>query len=328
MENILVTGGAGYIGAHTCKALAGRDFQPIAYDDLSNGHAEAVRWGPLEEGDILDRARLAEVFERWRPAAVIHFAGLIEAGVSVREPLRFYRTNVEGSRLLLEVMGLSGVHIIVFSSSAAVYGEPETTPISEDHPLRPINPYGRTKLVVEEMLADQAAASELTYAALRYFNAAGADPKAEIGEAHEPESHALPLAILTGLGRRPRFEIYGTDYATPDGTAIRDFVHVSDLAQAHVLALDHLLEGGASKTFNVGTGIGVSVRQLIDAVGRVLGTAVAVAESARRPGDPAMLVAAPERLKTSLGWRPEFEDFQAIVETAVAWHRGRIEVEK
>ncbi len=324
MRNILVTGGAGYIGAHTAKALAGAGFRPIAYDNFSNGHREAVRWGPLEEGDILDGARLAAVFERWRPAAVIHFAGLIEAGVSVREPLRFYQANVEGSCRLLEVMAASGVSHIVFSSSAAVYGEPETTPIREDHPLRPINPYGRGKLMVEQILADQASASDLGYIALRYFNAAGADPEGEIGEAHEPESHALPLAILTGLGQRPGFQIYGSDYPTPDGTAIRDFVHVSDLARAHVLALTHLLEGGTSDIFNVGTGNGVSVRQMVDAVGRALGGELPLTLDARRAGDPASLVASAERLQATLGWHPEFDDFDAIVASAVDWHRRRI----
>lgn len=324
MRNILVTGGAGYIGAHTAKALAGAGFRPIAYDNFSNGHREAVRWGPLEEGDILDGARLAAVFERWRPAAVIHFAGLIEAGVSVREPLRFYQANVEGSCRLLEVMAASGVSHIVFSSSAAVYGEPETTPIREDHPLRPINPYGRGKLMVEQILADQASASDLGYIALRYFNAAGADPEGEIGEAHEPESHALPLAILTGLGQRPGFQIYGSDYPTPDGTAIRDFVHVSDLARAHVLALTHLLEGGTSDIFNVGTGNGVSVRQMVDAVGRALGGELPLTLGARRAGDPASLVASAERLQATLGWHPEFDDFDAIVASAVDWHRRRI----
>ena len=236
MTNVLVTGGAGYIGAHTCKALSQAGYTPIAYDNLSNGHPEAVRWGPLEIGDILDRERLEATFRQWRPQAVIHFAGLIEVGRSVAEPLLFYRHNVDGSRCLLEAMAAFDVTAIVFSSSAAVYGEPENTPIPETHPLRPVNPYGRTKLAVEEMLADAAAASELRFAALRYFNAAGADPEHEIGERHEPETHALPLAILSGLGQRQMFEIFGTDYATPDGTAIRDFVHVSDLAQAHCSA--------------------------------------------------------------------------------------------
>jgi UDP-glucose-4-epimerase GalE len=325
VRNVLVTGGAGYIGSHTSKALAGSGFRPIAYDDLSNGHRDAVRWGPLEVGDIMDPGRLSEVLQRWEPVAVIHFAGLIEAGVSVVDPLRFYRTNVEGSRQLLASMAEHEVRHIVFSSSAAVYGEPERTPIAEGHSLLPINPYGRTKLFVERMLADQAGASDLSYVALRYFNAAGADPDGEIGEAHEPESHALPLAIQSGLGLRPPFQIFGDDYPTPDGTAVRDFVHVSDLAAAHVLALARLLDGAAgSESFNVGTGIGVSVRELIDAVCRSLGAELPFGTSGRRPGDPAVLVAAPDRIKTVLGWQPNFEAFQDIVDTAVAWHRSQV----
>ena len=324
MTNVLVTGGAGYIGAHTCKALSQAGYTPIAYDNLSNGHRKAVRWGPLEIGDILDKERLEATFRQWRPQAVIHFAGLIEVGRSVAEPLLFYRHNVDGSRCLLEAMAAFDVAAIVFSSSAAVYGEPENTPIPETHPLRPVNPYGRTKLAVEQMLADAAAASELRFAALRYFNAAGADPEHEIGERHEPETHALPLAILSGLGERQMFEIFGTDYATPDGTAIRDFVHVSDLAQAHVCALRHLHDGGASDRYNIGTGIGVSVRELVTTVEKVLGREVPNREAPRRAGDPAVLVATPAKAMAELDWQPETGDFETIVKTAMAWHEATV----
>lgn len=317
MSAVLVTGGAGYIGAHTCKALARAGFTPVSYDDLSNGHGEAVRWGPLEEGDVLDAARLAQVIERWRPAAAVHFAGLIEVGLSVGEPARFRRVNVEGSRTLFAALAAAGIGTLVFSSSAAVYGEPETTPIPESHPIRPLNPYGEGKAEVEAMLAR----SGLRFAALRYFNAAGADPEGEIGEAHEPESHALPLAIQAALGQRARFRVFGRDYPTSDGTAVRDYVHVSDLARAHVAALERLLAGAASMALNLGTGTGVSVAELVAAVGAVVGRPVPAEDAPRRPGDPAVLVADPARARDLLDWRAEIDDFAAIVRTAVAWHR-------
>lgn len=320
MANVLVTGGAGYIGSHTCKALKRAGFTPITFDDLSNGHEQAVRWGPFERGDILDAARLAEVLARWRPLAVMHFAGLIEVGLSVKQPARFRRANVEGSRILLEAMAATGCKHIVFSSSAAVYGEPEETPIPETHPLRPLNPYGEGKAEVESLLAENTDAGRLRYVALRYFNAAGADPEGETGERHQPETHALPLAILAALGRGPAFRILGGDYPTPDGTAVRDYVHVSDLAQGHVRALQYLLDGGESVALNLGTGVGVSVAELVRSVGRVLGRSVPSGEAPRRAGDPAVLVAAPGRAKALLDWQAEIEDFDCIVRTAAAWH--------
>jgi len=320
MANVLVTGGAGYIGAHACKALSRAGFNPVSYDNLSNGHGEAVRWGPLERGDVLDATRLSEVLARWRPVAVMHFAGLIEVARSVREPALFQRTNVEGSRVLLAAMAAAGCERIVFSSSAAVYGEPEETPIPETHPLRPLNPYGAGKAEVEAILTQTAAAGRLRFAALRYFNAAGADPDGEIGERHEPETHALPLAILAALGRGPAFRIYGRGYPTPDGTAVRDYVHVSDLARGHVDALRYLLGGGGSLAVNLGTGHGISVAELVRTVGAVLGRPVPTSDAPRRPGDPAVLVAAPARAEAMLDWRPEIEDFESIVRTAAAWH--------
>lgn len=324
MAKVLVTGGAGYIGAHACKALNSAGFTPVSFDDLSNGHAEAVRWGPLEKGDLLDAGRLAEVLARWRPVAVMHFAGLIEVGRSLAEPERFHRTNVEGSRTLLGAMAGAGCGHLVFSSSAAVYGEPTETPIPEGQPLRPLNPYGEGKARVEAMLAEAGAAGGLRYTALRYFNAAGADPDGEIGERHEPETHALPLAIRAALGCGPAFQVFGRDYATADGTAVRDYVHVSDLARGHVRALEYLLGGGESTALNLGTGQGTSVAELVRTVGAVVGRPVPTRDAARRPGDPAVLVASPARAKALLDWRPEIEDFEGIVRTAVAWH-SRIE---
>ena len=320
MTAVLVTGGAGYIGAHVCKALARAGWQPVAYDDLSNGHAEAVRWGPLIEADLLDGDALAGAFRAFRPAAVIHLAGLIEVGRSMREPELFHRVNVEGSRRLLDAMaGLgaeAGVGRLVFSSSAAVYGEPEETPIPEDHPLRPASVYGETKRLVEAMLAERG----LAHVALRYFNAAGADPDGEIGERHEPETHALPLAIMAAL-EGSEFQVFGTDYPTADGTAVRDYVHVADLAEAHVAALRHLEAGGAGGAFNLGTGQGVSVRELVAAVEARVGRPLKTREAPRREGDPAVLVAAPGDAARVLDWRPQVGEFDAIVESAVRWHR-------
>lgn len=236
-NNILVTGGAGYIGSHTCKALAQAGFTPVSYDNLVYGHRWAVRWGPLEEGDIGDRARLDAVLERYRPAAVMHFAAYAYVGESVLDPGKYYRNNVAGTLTLLEAMRDHGVGHVVFSSTCATYGEPERVPIDEDHPQRPINPYGASKQMIERMLGDFAAAHGLGWIALRYFNAAGADPNSEIGEQHDPETHLIPLALDVAASARPSITIYGDDYETPDGTCIRDYIHVSDLADAHVLAL-------------------------------------------------------------------------------------------
>jgi UDP-glucose-4-epimerase GalE len=240
MANILVTGGAGYIGSHTCKQLAASGHTPVVYDNLSNGHRDAVRWGPFEAGDVTDGVRLREVIRTHKPHAVIHFAGLIEVGISVTDPAAFYHANVNGSLSLLRAMIDEGIGSIVFSSTAAVYGQPTAVPIPEDAPTVPINPYGETKRTVEAMLGYFGAAHGVRYAALRYFNAAGADPDGDLGERHDPESHLIPLVLFAALGRRPHIDIYGTDYATPDGTAVRDYVHVSDLARAHVAALNHL----------------------------------------------------------------------------------------
>ena len=316
---VLVTGGAGFIGSHVCKALARAGYQPVVYDSLGQGFADAVRWGPLEIGVLADRERLDQVLRHHRPEAVMHFAGLIAVGESVARPGLYYRNNVADSLVLLEAVRDHGIGRFVFSSSAAVYGRPETVPIPESHPTRPVNPYGATKLAMEWMLADFGTAHGLRSVCLRYFNAAGADPEGELGERHDPETHALPLAILAALGRRDCFQVFGTDYDTPDGTAIRDYIHVQDLALAHVRALDTLRQGGASAVLNLGTGIGTSVRELVAAVGRVGGRPVPVRHAPRRAGDPPVLVAAPERAFAVVFWRPVWRDFDAIVETAWRW---------
>ncbi|MFV3131470.1 UDP-glucose 4-epimerase GalE [Niveispirillum sp. KHB5.9] len=320
---ILVTGGAGFVGSHTCKALARAGFQPIVYDDLSNGVADAVRWGPLEVGALADTARLAAIVDRYRPAAIIHFAAFIEAGVSVRQPGRFYENNVAGTLSLLRVMEQAGIDRIVFSSTAAVYGDPQHIPIGEDHPLRPVNPYGRTKLMVEDILADLAAAHGLRAVMLRYFNASGADPDGELGENHQPETHLIPLVLRAALGLGPEIAVFGFDYDTPDGTCIRDYVHVADLADAHVLALRRLLEDGAGLTANLGTGRGFSVLEVVGAVEAVTGRPVPLRRAGRRPGDPAILVADNRLALAGLGWRPRFTDISDHIRHAAAWMRAR-----
>lgn len=319
-DAVLVTGGAGYIGSHTCKLLARAGRLPVAFDDLSNGHADAVRWGPLETGSIEDRGRLREVFAAWRPEAVIHFAGLIEVGRSAEDPAAFYRTNVAGSLALLEEMGAAGVQRIVFSSSASVYGIPAALPVSEDAQPAPVSPYGETKRAVESMLDAFARAHGTRHAALRYFNAAGADPEGELGERHDPETHLVPRALRTALGLEPHVSIFGTDYPTPDGTAVRDYVHVSDLAAAHVAALDYLAGGGEPVAVNIGTGRGHSVRQVLDAARRIAGRPLAERRAPRRAGDPPELVAATGRAARLLGWTPRLSDLDSIVATAWAWH--------
>ncbi|MBF0307450.1 MAG: UDP-glucose 4-epimerase GalE [Alphaproteobacteria bacterium] len=318
--SVLVVGGAGYVGGQTCKALAAAGLAPVVYDDLSNGHDWAVRWGPLEQGDLRDEARLVAVIERHRPVAVVHFAALIEAGISVGDPAPFYDINIAGSLALLNAMRRTGLDRLVFSSTAAVYGEPVQVPIPESHPLAPVNPYGRTKLAVEWMLGDFARAYGIGWVALRYFNAAGADPDGEIGEAHDPETHLIPLALAAAAGRRPELAVFGSDYPTPDGTCVRDYVHVADLAAAHVLALAHLDRGGASGAYNLGNGAGFSVAQVIEAAGRVVGRPVPFRLAPRRPGDPPRLVGDSTRARAELGWRPARPDLDVMIEDAWRWY--------
>jgi UDP-arabinose 4-epimerase len=317
---VLVTGGAGYIGSHACKALAEAGHEPITYDNLSTGHDWASRWGPLEVGDILDPARLAEVFARHRPDAVMHFAALAYVGVSVRDPSSYHRTNVVGTLNLLDAARAAGVNRIVFSSSCATYGVPEHVPIAIDTPQRPVNPYGWTKLAGERMLAEHCAAYGLGAVALRYFNASGAEPSAAIGEDHDPETHLIPLALDVAADRRPHLDLYGDDYPTPDGTCIRDYVHVCDLADAHVLALD-ACNPGAISAANLGVGRGYSVREVVEAVRRVTGRDVATRVAPRRPGDPPALVADASPASTLLGWSARWTELDAIIESAWRWHR-------
>ena len=321
MTNILVAGGAGYIGSHTALALHEAGFTPVVYDDLRNGHAAFVRWGPLERGDLHDTDRLRAVMERHEVEAVVHFAALIEVGESVRDPLGFYHNNVCGTVSLLRAAHAAGVGRIVFSSTCATYGPPQEVPMTERHAQAPINPYGNTKLMVETLLRDLDRHGDMRHVVLRYFNAAGADPQGRIGEWHEPETHAVPLLIETALGRRGGFTLFGTDYPTRDGTCVRDYVHVCDLADAHVRAVRHLLRGGNSVSLNLGTGRGTTVRELIAAVEDATGRRLAVAQAERREGDAPELVADNSRAAAVLGWTPR-HDLASIVETALFWHAG------
>lgn len=321
MQTVLVTGGAGYIGSHACKALAHAGYLPVSYDSLEHGHAEAVRWGPLEQGNIADRARLDEVITRHRPLAVMHFAAYAYVGESVSDPGKYYRNNVAGSLTLLEALRDHGIAACIFSSTCATYGVPQRLPLTEDHPQQPINPYGASKLMVERMLGDFDAAHGLRSISLRYFNAAGADPEGETGESHDPETHLIPLVLDAAAGTRPSVTVYGSDYDTADGTCIRDYIHVSDLADAHVLAMRALLDGAKTTAYNLGNGAGFSVHEVIDCARRVTGRDIAVAEGARRPGDPAVLVGDAHRIRTELGWSPRLADLEAIIATAWRWHQ-------
>ena len=317
---MLVTGGAGYIGSHAAKALHRAGYRVVVFDNLSAGHRDAVRYGELVEGDIGDVAAVRDALRRHDVAAVMHFAALLDVGESVREPARYYRNNVVGALGVLEAMVAERTKYFVLSSTCATYGEPIETPIAETHPQRPVNSYGETKLAVERALAHFERAYGLRSSALRYFNAAGADPDGELGEDHAPEIHLVPRAIHAAVGG-PALQVFGDDYPTPDGTCLRDYVHVSDLADAHVRALQVLVEGGASGAYNLGTGQPHSVRDVIAAVERVSGRRVPWTVGPRRPGDPAVLYAAAERARAELGWTLRFPDLESIVSTAWTWHR-------
>ncbi len=316
---VLVTGGAGYIGSHTCKALHLAGYLPVAYDNLSLGHEWAVQWGPLEKGDIKDRVRLLEVLEKYQPRAVIHLAASAYVGESVKDPLKYYQNNVAGTITLLEAMREFGPDLMVFSSSCAVYGLPTTSPIPENHPREPVNPYGMTKLIVERILKDSERAYGLKHLSLRYFNAAGADPELETGELHEPETHLIPLVLMAAAGLKPDVTVFGNDYPTPDGTCIRDYIHVSDLARGHISALEYLERETSSWAFNLGTGRGSSVNEVIATAKKVTGREIRVRQGPKRPGDPPVLVAAAERARDALGWRPELSDLETIIKTAWGW---------
>jgi UDP-glucose-4-epimerase GalE len=318
--SVLVTGGAGYIGSHTVKALRASGADVVIYDDLSAGHRAAAKalHAPLEEGSIADTARLLDVMNAHDVTAVMHFAAWLSVPDSVKDPIGYYRNNVGEALSVLDAAAQAGVKHFIFSSTAATFGNPVDTPITEDHPQRPINAYGETKLAVERALPHFERAYGLKSVALRYFNAAGADPDGALGEDHDPETHLIPRAIDAALGR-DTFAIFGLDYDTPDGTCLRDYVHVTDLAAAHLLALQSLRAGGPSAAYNLGNGKPLSVRQVVTSIERVTGRNVPATEGPRRAGDPAVLFASSDRIKRELGWAPQYEDIDVIVETAWRW---------
>ena len=318
-KTVLVTGGAGYIGAHACKALSRAGYTPIVYDNLVYGHRESVKWGPLEEGDINDRQRLETVLQKYEPSAVMHFAAYAYVGESVEKPSKYYHNNVAGTLSLLKSMKKCHINHFIFSSTCATYGMPEKIPIEEDHPLYPINPYGRSKLMIEWIINDFTAAYDLKFVSLRYFNAAGADPDGEIGEDHNPETHLIPLILDVAMGKRQHLEVFGTDYDTSDGTCIRDYIHVSDLANAHLLALSYLENGGESVAYNLGNGDGFSVKEVITTARKLTGCEIPCIESKRRPGDPPVLIGSSEKIRRALNWTPKYNKLETIINTAWQW---------
>ncbi len=318
---VLLTGGAGYVGSHTARVLVRAGHRVTILDNLLHGHREAVRDLPLLQVDVCDRDALASALKQGAFDAVMHFAGLIFVGQSVREPARYYRVNVGGSLNLLDAMQAAGCRRLIFSSTAAVYGIPERTPIPEDHPTRPISPYGQTKLDIEDAFRWHAATGALGAVSLRYFNAAGAAQDGTIGEDHDPEEHLIPLVLRVALGQRESISIFGTDYDTPDGTAIRDYIHIEDLAAAHVLALE-AVEVGKAKVYNVGTGRGYSVREVIETARSVTGHLIPADETPRRPGDVPVLVADPSALRRDLAWQPHHSDLRQVLASAWDWHRA------
>jgi UDP-glucose-4-epimerase GalE len=320
-RRVLVTGGAGYIGSHTCKGLAAAGYEPVVFDNLAAGHRQAVRFGDLVEGDIADTAAVRAAIRRYGIQAVMHFAAFLDVGESVREPARYYRNNVGGAVSVLDAMAAESVSLFVFSSTCATYGEPIETPIVETHPQQPVNSYGETKLAIERALPHFERAHGLRSISLRYFNAAGADPDGELGEDHTPEIHLIPRALEAASGG-PGLEVFGDDYPTPDGTCLRDYVHVTDLADAHVKALEALAETGRSGAYNLGTGRPHSVRDVIGAVERVTGCRVPWTLAPRRSGDPAVLYAAPQKAQSELHWKPSYPDLEVIVRTAWDWRRA------
>jgi UDP-glucose-4-epimerase GalE len=323
MTTILVTGGAGYIGSHTVKLLRQRGYTPLVFDNLSTGYRQLALDTPLIEGDLRDTARLEQAFRTHDVQSVIHFAAFASVGESVRDPLAYYANNAMGTLSLLQAMHAAGVRRLVFSSTCAVYGMPQQPFLSEDHPYQPINPYGESKLFVERMLRACAAAYGLRWISLRYFNAAGADPDGELGECHDPETHLIPLVLAVANGRLPALEIFGTDYDTPDGTCIRDFIHVTDLALAHLQALQALDTDKANTAYNLGTGTGYSVRQVIDTAARITGRSIPISVALRRPGDPPRLVADVGKVRQALDWVPRYSDLDTIITTAWRWERQR-----
>ena len=320
---ILVVGGAGYIGSQTNKELSSHGHKTVVFDSFVSGHRDFVRWGALAEGDLASVDRLREVFKAYRIDAVMHFASYINVHESVLAPDMYYKNNVANTFNLLDVMKESGCRRLIFSSTSAVYGTPIRLPVTEDHPRAPINPYGDTKLIIERALADYERAYGIRHVLLRYFNAAGADEEALTGEHHRPETHLIPLAMQTASGMRDSVSIFGTNYPTPDGTCIRDYIHVADIAQAHTLSLDYLMQGGRSEAFNIGVGRGYSVRDVLRAVGEVSRREIRAIDAPRREGDPVELVGDPGKIMRSLGWSPRYTDIKDIVRTAWNWHTSR-----
>ena len=318
---ILIVGGAGYIGSHTNKALTESGYETIVLDNLSYGHKEAVKWGKFEQCDLKDIDALDKVFTKYDITAVMHFSSFIEVGESVENPEKYYTNNEVNTMNLLKVMLTHNVKKFIFSSTCATYGVPQKIPLVEDHPQNPINPYGRTKLMVEQILKDYDKAYGLKSVILRYFNASGADKSGEIGEAHNPESHLIPLILDAAIGKREDIKIFGTDYETEDGTCIRDYIHVTDLADAHILALKYLDEGNDSNEFNLGNGKGFSVREVIESVKKVTGRDFKVVETSRRPGDPAILIGSSQKAKEILKWDPQYVEIDKIVDSAWNWHK-------
>jgi UDP-glucose 4-epimerase len=316
---ILITGGAGYIGSHMVALLGEKGFEILVYDNLSTGYRDSLLFGKLVVGDLIDKALLKKTLREFKPDAVMHFAALIQVGESVREPLKYYRNNSVNTVNLLETMMDEGVRNFIFSSTAAVYGHPKRMPIIEGETIHPINPYGSAKAFVEQVLQDLSLTKEFRYVSLRYFNAAGADPQTRIGERHDPETHLIPLVLKAARGERENVVIYGTDYPTPDGTCIRDYIHVMDLVDAHILALQYLFDGNKSDVFNCGYGHGYSVRQVLDVARSVTGIDFPVKESQRREGDAPILVADSAKLKQGLDWKPRYDDLKYIVKTAWDW---------
>jgi len=320
-RKVLVTGGAGFIGSHTAKLLNAAGIEPVVYDNLSTGNISAVRWGPFVHGDILDTAQLTRALMAYQPEAVIHFAGAAYVGESVDDPSKYYRNNVSGTSSLLDACRFAKVDRVIFSSSCAVYGVPSTLPIKETTARKPINPYGHSKLIGEQMLEDYASAYGVRYVALRYFNACGADPDGELGEWHSPETHLIPKALMAAMRLAPSLPIFGDDYDTADGTCIRDFIHVLDLARAHVMALDHLNRGGDSLAVNIGTGKGSSIRDILGTIGRITGRQVPIEMYPRRPGDPPSLYADTTLARQIFGFVPHHSDLDTIVRTALPFFR-------
>lgn len=323
MARVFVTGGAGYIGSHVVKLLGRKGHEILVYDDLSSGSREAVLCGELVVGDILDYGTLKRAMEEFKPDAVMHFAAKIVVPESVRKPLMYYENNTGGAINLLKAMRACGVSKFIFSSTAAVYGEPEKMPIAEDYPLDPVNPYGRSKAAVESLLRDLSAAEDFKYVSLRYFNVAGADPEGQIGETKPDATHLITMCVRTACGKRDKLYIYGTDYPTPDGTCIRDYIHVMDLAEAHILALDYLMAGGESEVFNCGYGRGYSVKEVVEQAKVVTGVDFPVEYAPRRPGDPPELVADSKKIREKLGWEPKYDDLGFIIKTAWEWEKKR-----